>query len=155
MAAARRVLSEPEPVPGRAGRLLRDGGALAGTAVQLLMALLGAAVVSDSLDHTPDLAMLAWCLLGTGYAVVMLPALWLDSRRDQGEPPSAVQANRVVRWVSLLASLISGLVGLVAAFMVVLGDPDADTKLLYKVLGIWAILVAWAMINWGFVDLCG
>lgn len=140
------------PVRGRIGRVVRNSGAVLGVCVQLLLALLGLYVVSESVDHTPDLAMFVWCFIGSCYGLVMVVALWVDSRTETGQPPSRVQANALVRWVSLIASLVSGLVGLVASFMVVLGDPDADVKLLYKVIGVWAIVVAWTLIHWGFAQ---
>lgn len=131
---------------------LRAAGVIVGLVVQVILALLGWSVVNEAEDHHPDLTMFVWCLLGTLYALVMVVALSIDSRREGGHRPTRLQANIAVRWTSLIASLISGLVGLVASYMVVVGGPDAETTLVYKVLGIWAIVVAWALIQWGFAQ---
>lgn len=131
---------------------LRAVGVVVGLMVQVILAMLGWTVVNESEDHQPDLTMALWCLLGTCYSLVMVIALSIDSRHEGGRRPTRLQANMVVRWTSLIASLISGMVGLVASFMVVVGGPDAETTLAYKVVGIWAVVVAWALIQWGFAQ---
>ena len=151
MPAPKRVLVQP-PSGGRVRRVLRDIGVVIGLAVQVVLALLGWAVVDEAEDHTPDVSMVVWCLTGTVYALVMVIALTIDSRDETGRRPTRLQTNAVLRWTSLVASLISGMVGLTASFMIVVGGPDEDTKLFYKVVGIWAVVVAWALIHWGFAQ---
>ena len=151
MSGPKRVLDD-RPASGRVRRVLRDAGVLVGLLVQVLLALLGWAVVDESEDHTPDVPMFIWCLIGTVYAFVMVLALSIDSRDETGRRPTPLQTNGVLRWTSLIASLISGLVGLTASFMIVVGGPDEETTLFYKVVGIWAVVVAWALIHWGFAQ---
>lgn len=150
--SGKRVLPEPPSTRGRTSRVARNIGAVSGLIAQLLLALLGLEVVNDSLDNSPDLLMLLWCILGTGYALVMVVALWIDSRDESGHRPTRLQANPLVRWTSLIASLVSGLVGLFASFLIMFGGADEETTLIYKVAGVWAIVVAWALIQWGFAQ---
>ncbi|SPD87615.1 membrane protein of unknown function [Micropruina glycogenica] len=70
---------------------------------------------------------LIWCLVGTRYLLVMVVTVGLDSLHRRPFPPTRVQANVVVRWTSLSASLITAVVGLVAAFMILIGTTFATT----------------------------
>jgi len=147
-----RILAEPPVGRGPAGVVVRNVGTVLSVGTQSMLALLGLEVVRDTVDGSPDLVMLLWCLVGTLYAMVMTTALWIDSRDESGHRPTRLQANPLIRWTCLIASLVSGLVGLMASFLVVLGGSDADTTLVYKVVGVWAIILAWAFIQWGFAQ---
>lgn len=68
-----------------------------------------------------------WCLVGTRYLLVRVVTVGLDSLHRRPFPPTRVQANVVVRWTSLSASLITAAVGLVAAFMILIGTTFATT----------------------------
>ena len=57
----------------------------------------------------------------------MVVAVGLDSLHRRPFPPTRVRANVVVRWTSLRASLITAAVGLVAAFMILIGTTFATT----------------------------
>lgn len=67
-----------------------------------------------------------WCLVGTRYLLVRVVTVGLDSLHRRPFP-TRVQANVVVRWTSLSASLITAAVGLVAAFMILIGTTFATT----------------------------
>ena len=133
--------------------MLRDAGSVVGLAVQVLLALVGMAVVSEALEGEPGPLLLIWCLVGTCYLLVMVVAVGVDSLHRRPFPPTRVQANVVVRWTSLSASLITAAVGLVAAFMILIGDPDQDIHTFFKAVGIWAIVLAWGLMHWGFAQL--
>lgn len=87
----------------------------------------GMAVVSEALEVEPGPLLLIWCLVGTRYLLVMVVTVGLDSLHRRPFPPTRVQANVVVRWTSLSASLTTAAVGLVAAFMILIGTTFATT----------------------------
>lgn len=150
MAGPKRFLDEP--APGRPLRILRNTGVIIGLVVQVVLAVLGWTVAGESVEDDPGAVIFVWCVIGTVYALVMVIALSIDSRDEAGRRPSRIQANAVVRWTSLIASLVSGLVGLTASFLILFGGPDEEAKVVYKALGIWAVVLAWGLIHWGFAQ---
>lgn len=132
---------------------LSDLGVVAGLLVQLVLTGLGIAVVALSWDGEPTGLITLWCLIATVYALVMVVSLSFSVRSDTADHrPSLIQASAGVRWVSLLASIISGVVGLLGSFLVIFGGDEPDQADFSKMVGVWAILLAWGMIHWGFAQ---
>lgn len=131
---------------------------VAGLAVSLLTQLtmvgLGIAFINSE-SSTALLILLTWCLLGTTYAVVVLIVLGFMSRRNRSEAarPPKLELSRTVRIFSSAATLFASLVGLVAAFQVLSPQVGPDLAPLVTVIGVWAMLLAWGFLHWGFAQI--
>ncbi|MBA3019555.1 DUF1345 domain-containing protein [Propionicimonas sp.] len=134
---------------------LRDAGVLGGVAVQLLLVFLGVDFAVEFDEDEPDTMIFAWCLVATVYAAVMIISLSFAARTSAAAKeyrPSKLQANAVVRVTALTSSLVAGLMGVSAAFLVVVLRDDPTDGWWYKGLGVWAMVLAWGVVHWGFAQ---
>ena len=125
------------------------------TVVQLLMVVLGVFFVSAEDDISAMLLLLGWCLLGTGYAVATLIVLGLVSRRTRSAAarPTRIELGRAARIVSFTATFFASIVGVVAAFQVLTLRSDPTYGGLVAAIGVWAMLLAWGFLHWGFAQI--
>lgn len=136
-------------------RRLNNAGVVAGLLTQLLLVAIAAELAVEYSEDDPDALIFAWCVVATLYAAVMIIALSLDARASVAAReyrPSKLQANVVVRWTALAASLVAGLMGVASAFMVVVLRNDPTDGWWYKLVGVWAMVMAWGIVHWGFAQ---
>lgn len=134
---------------------LSDVGAILGLLMQLILVLLGVDYGIEFTDDEPDALILVWCLVATVYAVIMVAALSFSARMSAANKeyrPSRLQANLAVRLTALATSLVAGVIGIAAAVMVVLQRNDPTDGWWYKGLGVWAMVLAWGIVHWGFAQ---
>ncbi len=134
---------------------LRDAGVVAGVLVQLVLVLLVVEFAIEFAADEPDALILVWCLVATFYAAVTIASLSFSARLSsaaQEYRPSPLQANVAVRMVALASSLVAGVMGVSAAFMVVVLRDDPTDGWWYKGLGVWAMVLAWGVVHWGFAQ---
>lgn len=103
--------------------------------------------IADDID-----LLLLWCAVGTVYLAGA--AMWISlSLRIRSDDPSALRkiiGSALVRWVSLIVTFSSSLVGLTAAVELILVRDDPSHPKLYELTAVWAMLVAWALFQWGY-----
>lgn len=131
-------------------------GFVASLIAQLGMILLGILLIGSEEDDTSFLILLSvWCTIATLYEVVALIVLGRLSKRPtapEGHRPSRIEVSRVARIVSLTATILSSLIGLFAAFSVLGLHNDPTVGSLIDVVGVWAMLLAWGFLHWGFAQ---
>ncbi len=119
---------------------------------QILLAAIGAVIIA-----TDELAwVLAWNVLGTAYAATAIIALATASRRpaagddlDDDTSRWFASANGAI---TVALTVVPTLIGVTAALMVIIDGRDESLGVLVKVIGVWAMLLAWGFLQWGFAQ---
>jgi uncharacterized membrane protein len=156
-AAERSTESAPEgvPRPRQARRAELLGFVLSWTAQLILIVLgLGFTVFAED-DGSAVLALLAWCLVGTAYTITMLVVLGRVARRPQTTPvqPTRLELSRWTGAMAFLGTLLTSFVGLGSAFTLADDRSDPVWGGLILIGGIWAMLLSWGLLHWGFAQL--
>ncbi|PKQ31118.1 MAG: DUF1345 domain-containing protein [Actinobacteria bacterium HGW-Actinobacteria-2] len=134
---------------------LANVGVIWGLASQVILVFLGVDYALEYSEDEPDLMILAWCLVGTIYAAVMIASLTVAAQALQSAHayrPTRLQSHPVVQVVAMASSLVSAFIGIAAAFMVVVLKDDPTDGWWYKGLGVWAMVLAWGVLHWGFAQ---
>jgi uncharacterized membrane protein len=130
-------------------------GFAASSACQAVLIVIGLLFVLNESPRGAVVLLLAWCGVGSVYAVSVLVVLGISARTDA----SRIQATG--GWVTGPAAqvlvgvgaVLSSVVGAGAAFQLVLQRADPVYGLPTVVVGIWAMLLSWALLQWGFAQL--
>lgn len=136
-------------------RPLIAAGYVVSLTVQLAMVVLGVLFVSAEDDRTVVLFLVLWCLVGTLYAAIALVVLGRQARREVQTPadrPGRIELSRPARIVSLVATILASLIGLVAAIQVLGIHNDPEVGSLIDIVGVWAMLLSWGFLHWGFAQ---
>jgi uncharacterized membrane protein len=123
------------------------------------LVLAGAGLAFLSTDQS-DLALALWCLVGTVYTVATITVLSVSATRPPlVDVPETRQAGaRIEYLVSIVSTLLASLVGVWAALqLVLLRSAGAEGAGLasasgFDILGVWAMLLSWGLLNWGFTQ---
>lgn len=155
-----------EPVDGSASQPAASAdrapaGVVIGASLSLLtqaiLAAIGIFIVLADEDWVMTLALLAvWCTLASIYTVVALIVLGRQAKHPplgEGGEPARLQLGTVARAIAVLATVLPSFVGLVAAVQVLLLRDDETFGAISAVLGVWAMLLAWGMLHWGYAQL--
>jgi uncharacterized membrane protein len=105
-------------------------------------------------DRTFELTVLAfWCLISTTYMLVWFVVLGRISRSEWRGTPTLIATRPPSRGASLITTIVSSLIGLTAAseLLVLRADPDFGSTIDF--LGVWAMLLAWGFLHWGFAQI--
>ncbi|QPE05165.1 DUF1345 domain-containing protein [Microbacterium schleiferi] len=120
-----------------------------GWIIQLAVAATGVVVIRfDSID-----GLLIWCLGGSLYAIGAMIVLAVLARRDTPAPETV--AIEKSWWVSVMVAAVTILpsfVGVFAAVTVVIFDDGTDYGFLFRLIGIWAMVLSWGLLHWGFAQ---
>lgn len=122
--------------------------------VQAALIVLGVAyIVTAAADAAVGL-LLVWCSIGTLYGIGVWSVLAAASRwAETDEPPIVLELSAPSRAISLIATILASAVGVVANIQHTLLDPGDQNNLLVNGVGIWAMLLAWMLLHWGFAQL--
>ena len=104
-------------------------------------------------DRGFELSVLAaWCSVSTIYAIVWMTILGRISRSERRGTATPLSTRPPSRSVALITTILSSLIGITAAgeLLVLREDPDFGTAI--DVLGVWAMLLAWGFLHWGFAQ---
>ncbi|MFE6997166.1 DUF1345 domain-containing protein [Microbacterium sp. NPDC057659] len=119
---------------------------------QLVLAGIG---VAGLVDVSMDL-LSWWCVFGTLYALGTVVYLAIRSRA----PRSATDEDDTPRWferargpVIVVLTIIPTLIGVTAALNVIVLGSDSELGWYVKLVGVWAMLLAWGFLHWGFAQL--
>lgn len=115
---------------------------------------LGLVFIVASDDRLFELAVLAsWCLVSTTYMLVWMIALGRISRSEWRGIPTLIATRPPSRGAALITTILSSLIGVTAAseLLVLRADPDFGSAI--DVLGVWAMLLAWGFLHWGFAQI--
>lgn len=102
---------------------------------------------------TEILVLGLWCLLSTGYMIAWMIALSRISRREWRGTPTLIATRRPGRLVSLITTIVSSLIGVTAAGELLILREDPDYGEAMNFVGVWAMLLAWGFLHWGFAQI--
>ncbi|MFJ3959295.1 DUF1345 domain-containing protein [Arthrobacter sp. NPDC090010] len=126
---------------------------------QLALCVLGFFPVMVAEKDLSVLSLLAlWCLFGTVYSVVMIVRLGRQAgvvQTAEQAVPVAAEISPVARIVTIAATVLASMIGVTAAAQVLLTPSTAeeDVKILAYAVGVWSMLLAWALMHWGFAQI--
>jgi len=117
----------------------------------LLVVVGGWLIVSQ--DDAQILSLLAWwSLVGTLYLIgsMVVVAVSVRLRVPDRVEPTRLERTRVARFIGITATFLNSLVGLGAALSLLLMRDDPTWGDSYRLFGVWAMLVSWALFHWGY-----
>ena len=122
--------------------------------VQAVLIVLGVAYIVTPAPTASLALLVAWCGVGTVYAVGIWSVLRMASvSAETDEPPPVLELSVVPRAISLVATILVSLVGVTATIQHVVLDPQNDVDFATEVVGVWAMILAWTLFHWGFAQL--
>lgn len=134
------------------GAILSVSGEIIGIIMQLLLIWVGWYLLWGTDEDFALVEMLTWCGIATLYLVPTILTLNVLVRIDQPDPivTRVLVGHPLTRALSTILTFGSSLVGLSVAIDLItsigkdLHDPAGEFT------AVWAMLLAWAMFNWGY-----
>lgn len=124
-------------------------------AIQVLLVVLGAIVVVSDNNEDVISALFVWCAVGSAYWLLSVLRVSVLAYRDRRYVADAavrwIDLNPVTRTVTNLATFLASLVGVIAAVELLFLRDDPDWAERVRVISVWAMLLSWALIHWGYV----
>jgi uncharacterized membrane protein len=110
-------------------------------------------IVADPDSDMQIGALVGWCLLSTVYMIVWMSVLGRISRRAWRAESTPIAMRPPGRAASLVITILSSLIGISAAseLLVLRDDPDLSSAIDF--FGVWAMLLAWGFLHWGFAQI--
>ena len=99
------------------------------------------------------LVLLGWCLLSTAYMIAWMIVLGRISRSTWRSTPTLIGTRRPSRFASLITTILSSLIGLTAASQLLLLRNDPELGEAMNFVGVWAMLLAWGFLHWGYAQI--
>jgi uncharacterized membrane protein len=123
--------------------------------VQIVLVILGVAYIVIPDAGASFAVLLSWCVLGTLYAIGVWTVLGAASRSaENDELPTVLELSRPARVISLIATVFASAVGVAATLQhIAQGDPSTDFDFFVELVGVWAMILAWMLLHWGFAQL--
>lgn len=122
---------------------------VAGWVIQLAVAATGVFVIGDDSIE----ALFVWCIAGSTYALGAMIVLGILARRNAPAPSTvAIEKNWLVSVVVAAVTILPSFIGVVAAITVVVFDDGTDYGLLFRLVGVWAMVLSWGLLHWGFAQ---
>lgn len=123
-------------------------------ALQVVLVALGVAYIATPTSDGAATLLFAWCLVGSSYVAAVWSVLAAASRwAETDQPPMVMELTAPARMVALVATILSSAVGVAATVQHVVLDPAADDTATLNVIGIWAMILAWMLLHWGYAQL--
>jgi uncharacterized membrane protein len=121
--------------------------------VQVALIWLGLTLVSAEETEDSFNALVAWCLLGAIYWLASVIAVGISVRRSGGGVPrwlGRAELHPVVAGVTVTATFLASIVGLIAATQILALRNDPDWAEWVVPVAVVAMLLSWALFHWGF-----
>ncbi|MFE5408650.1 DUF1345 domain-containing protein [Microbacterium sp. NPDC056569] len=121
--------------------------------VQLALIWLGLAIIlAEDVEGTLD-ALAGWCVLGSLYWLASVIVVGTSVKRSRIAAPRWIgrfDAHPVVAAVSVTATFLASIVGIIAATEILVLRNDPDWAVWVEIVGVLAMLLSWALYHWGF-----
>ena len=121
--------------------------------VQLGLIGIGLAIILvEDPDSTLD-ALALWCVIGGLYWLASVIAVAISVRRSEVAAPAwlgRLDLHPAVAVVSVTATFLASIVGIVAAIEILILRDDPDWAGWVEPVAISAMLLSWALYHWGF-----
>lgn len=136
-------------------KVLRISAELIGILIQLALVALGLWFVFGVEGNEDSvLVLVMWCLLGTFYGLLVTVSLRFVLGRAHNPPQRlAFTSSRFARIASIVTVFTSSVVGITAAFQMVVLRDDPAWHGVIEFVGVWAMLLSWAIFHWGYAQI--
>ncbi|MGP3534676.1 DUF1345 domain-containing protein [Microbacterium sp. RD1] len=137
-------------------RRLAVGGFIVSLAAQVVLVVVGIGFILTPAIKPALVLLVVWCIIGTLYVITVWTLLTAAARwAETDEPPLVLELSRPTRVISVTSTALVSLVGVAAAVQhIFFLDPFADhDSFLLNAAGIWAMVLAWMLLHWGFSQL--
>lgn len=139
-------------VRSRFGLVLSTGSEILGLVMQLILVYVGGDLLWGEEDEFEVYFLLFWCLLASVYLGATILTLNILVRIGQPDPASTrvLIGHPLTRLLSMVTTFGASVIGLSVAMDLItsLGMEQHDP--LQEFSAIWAMLLSWAMFNWGY-----
>ncbi len=149
-------MNAPRAPHKRHRRRIAVSGFIATVIVQIVLIAVGVAFIFSTDLKAALVLLVTWCVIGSLYVVTVWVVLGIASRfAETDEPPILLELGRLSHSLSLASTILVSAVGVVAAVQhIFFLDPRANhDSFLLNAAGIWAMVLAWFLLHWGFAKL--
>ena len=143
-----------EATASRAIVATRNAGRVLNLVALAIVLVVGVAFVfADQSTDFQIISLALWCLLSTAYMIGWMIVLGRISRSSWRSTPTLISTRPPGRLASLLITIVSSFIGVSAAseLLVLRSDPAFGTAIDF--FGVWAMLLAWGFLHWGFAQI--
>ncbi|WP_235934208.1 DUF1345 domain-containing protein [Paramicrobacterium chengjingii] len=146
---------QPAPLRSRrtnAGAVLSISGEIFGLIVQVLLVCIGIQLALAADNEFNVFFVILWCILATVYVGLTIIGLNVMVWLGVTEPPFTRKliGHPVTRLLSTALTFGTTALGLREAFSLIVNIGLAKKDPLVEISAIWAMLLAWAIFNWGY-----
>lgn len=138
-----------------AGRLLLHVALSANLLVQVFLVMLGVALLIDA-DEQKTVELLAdWCGFALLYVIAVSVAVNRIARRPRThspQQPPRVYVSWLAQFVGAASTVIASVCGIAGAIQVIVVYDDVHRDVFTDVVGTFAMLLSWLMLNWGYAQ---
>lgn len=127
-------------------------GEILGVVMQLLLVLLGWNLAMSESKVELSIVAVVWCLIAALYLGIVALGLTIMIRISDEDPPVVrrVVGHPVMRVFSNITTFGASAFGLLVAAQVIINRRDADRTAFLEAAAVCAMLLSWALFNWGF-----
>ena len=131
----------------------RTGRVVNLVALMIVLAFGVAFIFADENTEWQLTTLALWCLLSTVYMIVWMSILGRIARSTWRGSASIISTRPPGRFASLLVTILSSIIGVTAAseLLVLRSDPAFGSAIDF--FGVWAMLLAWGFLHWGFAQI--
>lgn len=110
-------------------------------------------VFADEGTDVQMISLISWCLLSTFYMIGWMVVLGRLSRSTWRGSATLISTRPPGRFASLIVTILSSIIGVAAAseLLVLRSDPAYASAIDF--FGVWAMLLAWGFLHWGFAQI--
>ena len=110
-------------------------------------------VFADEETDVQIISLVIWCLLSTFYMIGWMIVLGRLSRSAWRGSSTLIATRPPGRFASLIVTILSSIIGVAAAseLLVLRADPDYASAIDF--FGVWAMLLAWGFLHWGYAQI--
>ena len=147
-------MSTPSRQPSRITSSFMVVGEIVGLLVQVLLIGLGWSIVRADVENTDEIVvpLILWCIVATLFLATVI--VWLNflarRPRDESATVRLLIAHPAARIVAMVTTFLSSFIGLTVALDLIISLGMDHRDPVFEVGGVWAMLLSWAMFNWGY-----
>ncbi|RZS64506.1 uncharacterized protein DUF1345 [Agromyces ramosus] len=110
-------------------------------------------VFADEGTDVQMISLISWCLLSTFYMIGWMVVLGRLSRSAWRGSATLISTRPPGRFASLIVTILSSIIGVAAASELLVLRSDAAYASAIDFFGVWAMLLAWGFLHWGYAQI--
>ena len=143
-----------ESTPGIVAVAMRRTGRVVNLVTLAVVLAVGVVFVfADEGTDVQLVSLIIWCLLSTFYMIGWMIVLGRLSRSAWRGSSTLIATRPPGRFASLIVTILSSIIGVAAASELLVLRSDADFASAIDFFGVWAMLLAWGFLHWGYAQI--